>query len=198
MTTTRKFAGFNKKGQSTTLGTVIDIPFRMKEVPDGGMCLSAFVILSERGNPERVLLGRLNTSAPWDHIGALDEDRVQAHSKGWMIPSSHLIIYESPQDAASRILKEQLALKDVKLGEPRLVSEVYTPKRFPNLPQHWDFEFLFRGDVEERAVDNKKIPDNPWRELAFVDLGKTSKKEIARSHEDILESAGFKFLDSSP
>ena len=112
-----------------------------------------------------------------------------------MLPSSHLIIHESPQDAASRILKEQLGLEDVKLGEPKVVSEVHTPKRFPNLPEHWDIEFIFRGEIEAGAV-KKQISDNPWSDLAFVDLNKTSKKEIARSHEDILESCGFKLVDA--
>ena len=112
-----------------------------------------------------------------------------------MIPSSHLIIHESPQDAASRILQEQLGLEGVKLGDPKVVSEVYTPKRFPNLPEHWDIEFIFRGEIERGTV-KKQISNDPWSDLEFVDLEKTSKKEIARSHEDILESCGFRLKDT--
>src|SRR5206468_4725043 len=65
----------------------------------------------------------------WDHIGALDPSRVEAHSHGWMLPSSHLIFRESPDDAARRIAREQLELPDLALTGPTVVSEVYTPKR---------------------------------------------------------------------
>ncbi|HKM77599.1 MAG TPA: hypothetical protein VJZ03_00860 [Candidatus Bathyarchaeia archaeon] len=43
-------------------------------------------------------------------------------SKAWMLPSSHLIIYESPHDAAKRILKEQPELDNLKLNEPKVIS----------------------------------------------------------------------------
>ena len=81
----------------------------MKELPDGGMCLSSFLVISE-SDSKRVLMGHLNPKAPSGSLGALDESRIQAHSKGWMLPSSHLIVHESPQEAAARILKEQLGI----------------------------------------------------------------------------------------
>ncbi len=74
MTTERKFAAFNK-GKSITTGKANLPSFRMKEVPDGGFCLSSFLILSPENNPKEVLMGHLNPSAPWDHIGALDEGK---------------------------------------------------------------------------------------------------------------------------
>jgi ADP-ribose pyrophosphatase YjhB (NUDIX family) len=196
MTTERKFASFNK-GESISLGKVDNVPFRMKEIPDGGLCLSAFVVISKKGNPPEILLGHLNPKAQWDHIGALDEDRVRVHSKGWMIPSSHLIIHESPQDCAIRILKEQLGVERLKsggLGEPRVVSEVYIPKRFPNLPDHWDIGFIFRREMQQDEL-KKQGPKDPWIDLAFVDINRTSKKEMARSHEDILHNCDFRFAD---
>jgi ADP-ribose pyrophosphatase YjhB (NUDIX family) len=148
-------------------------------------------VLTRAESPNRVLLGHLNPEAMWDHIGALDPERVEVHSRGWMIPSSHLIIKEPPQEAARRILKEQLELEGVLLSEPTVVSEVYTPKRFPDLPSHWDLEFIFRGEISA-----EKLPRAfAWKELAFVDLSRTRKSEMARSHEDILESAGFKFAE---
>jgi ADP-ribose pyrophosphatase YjhB (NUDIX family) len=157
------------------------------------MCLSTFVVLTETGSPTRVLLGHLNKEARWDHIGALDPERVQVHSTGWMIPSSHLILKESPHESARRILKEQLELEDVQLSEPMVVSETYTPRRFPELPSHWDLEFIFRGELPKGT-----LPRAPaWKELSFVDLSRTRKSEMARSHEDVLESAGFEFAEDS-
>ena len=184
MTTDRRFARFNARNTAGPLTT--------REVPEGGMCLSAFVALTESGSLNRVLLGHLDSGANWDHIGGLDPERVGAHSKGWMIPSCHLILQESPQDAARRILGEQLGLKNVALSEPKVVSEVYTPKRFPDLPSHWDLEFIFRGDLPRGTLPRATA----WKELSFIDVSRTRKSEMARSHEDVLESAGFRFAEA--
>lgn len=186
MTTSRKFAAFSKS-------TAPDFPsFRMREIPDGGFCLSSFVVINSKENPEKVLLGHLNPSAPWDHIGALDEKRVLTHSKGWMIPSSHLIIHESPHEASKRVLKEQLGIENEKvaLSDPKVVSEAYTLK-LANLPNHWDIGFIYRGTLSGNAPKS-----NAWTDLRFIDVGKASRSEMARSHEDILEYAGFRFRDS--
>ena len=192
MTTDRRFCRFNR-GESTSLGRVDTSQVVTREVPEGGLCLSSFLVITDEArNPKRVLMGHLNPEAPWDHIGALDEDRVRAHSRGWMLPSSHLMIKESPHEAARRIQREQLGLEEgIPLSEPRVVSEVYTPKRFPHLASHWDLEFIFRGILNPDNLPQEH--PEAWTELAFVDLSKTPKSEIARSHEDIIESAGLKF-----
>src|SRR5437899_1226715 len=104
-------------------------------------------------------------------------------------PSSHLIFRESPDDAARRITREQLELPDLALSGPTVVSEVYTPKRFPGTAHHWDIEFLFRGQL---AAADAPHP-TAWKELAFVDLRRTSKSEIARSQQDVIESGSLRF-----
>jgi ADP-ribose pyrophosphatase YjhB (NUDIX family) len=182
MTTDRRFCRFNKLG---------DVPFGMPEVPEGGLCLSAFLIIHERGHEDRVLMGHLNPAAPWDHIGALDASRAAVHSQGWMLPSSHLIVNESPDEAARRIAAEQLERDDLRFSGPKVVSEVYTPRRFPDMVRHWDLEFLFRGEWPGGAAPKAAA----WADLAFVDLGSTPKAAIARSHEDILASAGLKLRE---
>ena len=95
-----------------------------------------------------------------------------------MLPSSHLVLGESPTTAADRILKEQLGLTNQTLAKPRVFSEAY------GRLNHWDISFLFTG---ERAA----IASHPaWRELAFVDTAVAKKDEIARAHEDILAELG--------
>lgn len=169
MTTQRKFAGFSREAPA----------FRSSEIPPGGFCLSSFVLLEDgRG---RVLMGKLNQAYDWDHIGALDDDRKQRHSGGWMLPSSHLMLGESPSDAASRILLEQLGLKDVNLERPEAYSESYTTGRSGN-GEHWDLEFVFRGRYEGG------ISHPAWKELAFVDPNAPAE-QFARNHQDILRSA---------
>jgi ADP-ribose pyrophosphatase YjhB (NUDIX family) len=168
MTTTRKFAHFRRNVA----------PPRIKEIPQGGFCISAFVIISKKGSPNQVLMGRLNKGAPWDHIGGLDSERVQRHSKGWMLPSSGLIFGESPRQAAERILNEQLGLNDQRLEEPMVFSELYGNKG------HWDLEFLFLGERTD-------LPShNAWVELNFVDTLNVRREDIARSHEDVLVHVG--------
>jgi ADP-ribose pyrophosphatase YjhB (NUDIX family) len=168
MATERKFSHFKR-----------DVaPPRMKEIPEGGFCLSVFLIISETGHPRHVLMGRINKKAAWDHLGALDPERMERHGNGWMLPSSALIFGESPQDAAHRILKEQLGTTDQRLEAPLVFSEVYGPGN------HWDLEFLLQGE-------RNKAPSHPaWDELRFVDLSTTRKEEIARAHEDILAHVG--------
>lgn len=183
MAVDRRFCRFNKLG---------DVPFGMPEVPEGGLCLSAFLLIGERGHPNRILMGHLNPAAPWDHIGALDASRTAVHSKGWMLPSSHLMVNESPDAAARRIAAEQLERPDITLSDATVVSEVYTPRRFPDLVKHWDIEFLFRGEWPGGAPPKAAA----WTDLAFVDLTSTPTSAIARSHEDILASAGWKLREA--
>lgn len=175
MTTDRKFSAFNSRDTSGT-------SFRMREIPEGGMCISSFVILSKEGESDAILLGKLDPTAPWDHIGALDGERAARHAKGWMIPSSHLMIRESPQDAARRVLREQLNLPDIELRDPKVVSEV--SQTTPGGSDHWDLEFIFTGHVRPETIGK---PD-AWSELRFVKIPSTRKSEISRRHEDVLES----------
>src|SRR5687767_10998913 len=128
MTTDRIFSRFSK-ARSTAA-------FSLTEIPDDGVCLSAFLIVIEARRPTNILMGHLNPEAPWDHLCALDPTRVEAHSRGWMLPSSHLIFHEPPQEAARRIAREQLELPDLELSEPQVVSEVYAPRRFPSAAHH--------------------------------------------------------------
>jgi len=103
-----------------------------------------------------------------------------------MLPSSHLIVHESPQDAAARIALEQLELNDLVISEPKVVSEVYPPKYFPDFDEHWDLEF-----ISFSSCDAERIPSRSraFKELKLFETPKRS--EIVRSHEDVLSSAGI-------
>jgi hypothetical protein len=159
----------------------------MTEVPEGGLCLSAFLVLTAKENPKHVLMGHLNPKAPWDHIGALDQKRVERHSKGWMLPSSHLILRESPHEAGNRIVKEQLEIESLDLSpEPKVFSDVYATQWRPSV-QHWDIGFIFGGELSRSEVPKS----NAWTDLRFIDTSETRIDEIARSHEDVLAYAGY-------
>src|SRR2546427_10403315 len=147
-------------------------PLRLSEIPEGGFCLSAFLVISNSRNPKEVLLGRLNPEAPWDNIGALDPPRVELNKNGWLLPASHLIVGESPQEAAKRILREQLELSEQKLEEPMVFSEVYGEH------SHWHLEFVFLGKRES-------VKSTPaCRELRVGGSSHLRKEDVARLRED--------------
>lgn len=153
-------------------------PPRIDEIPEGGFCLSSFVILTKVGRPNEVLLGKLDVDGPWERIGGLNSERAERNRSGWMLPASQLLYGESPQDASKRILDEQLGITDQKLEGPWVFSEVYGPKG------HWDLEFLFSGERAEVR------PHPAWKELRFVDTTKLRREDFSRSHEDILAHLG--------
>lgn len=174
MTTDRIFAAFARDGRHG-LG--------VSEVPADGFCISSFVVLSDQSSPGLILMGRLSPDAAWDHIGALDRERAEINSRGWMLPSSHLVYGESPGEAALRIAQEQLGVRDLALGEPRVFSEVYGSKHHPEKRRHWDLEFVYTTPVDPASIS---LEHPAWRELRFVDANRLDPAEVSRSHEDII------------
>ncbi len=159
------------------------LPFQMSSIPEGGMCLSAFLVLWN-SDPHKVLLGKINKDYDWIRIGALDKDGATRASKGWMLPSSHLKLFESPDDAAERILSKQLGLA-VPLKDPRIFSEVYDAPEYER--NHWDIEFVFTGEVLR-----DKLAHPAWTQLEFKDVAKMKREEFARNHQDILSELGLR------
>ncbi len=160
-------------------------------LPPNGLCLSSFLLLSPAGRPGELLLGKIDPSAPWDRIGALDPVRVRNNTGGWMLPSCHLMFYEPPESAARRILSEQLGIEGLPLPPPTVFSDTGPPRRHPDLGSHWDIGFLFRG-----TLPGGSPPTHPaWRELRFVDPARTSRSEFTRSHDEVVERAGFRVRD---
>lgn len=168
MVTERRFAAF-----STTAS-----PPRMRKMPEGGMCISAFLIISRREDPESILMGRIDRRGNWDHIGALDAKRVERHSGGWMLPSSHLMLYETPEGAARRILREQLHVQGMKVSGPLTFVDTSGKEN------HWDIGFIFTGERE--TVPKSDV----WRELRFVDSRQLKRDDVVRSQIDVLAYAG--------
>ncbi len=158
-------------------------------LPEDGLCLSAFVLLSPPGHPEQVLVGRLNPRHPWGELGALDPRRVELNAEGWMLPSCHLLHFEPPDAAAARIVKEQLGLPGLSLKGPQVFSETYAPRRHPNRGSHWDLEFLYRGTLPRGGV----LTHPAWAELRSVDPARTPRSDFTRSHDEVLELAGYRF-----
>ncbi len=152
------------------------------EVPDGGMCLSVFLVLRPAGDRSRVLMGRLDPRAPWAELGALDPARAAQVGNRWMLPSSQLLLFESPDEAARRVLREQLAGPSLSLEGPAVFSEAYRRSESVTRDPHWDLHFVYRGDWPS----SRPPVASPWTELAFVDLASVRPSEIGRAQADVL------------
>ncbi|MCI4369922.1 MAG: hypothetical protein L3J81_01170, partial [Thermoplasmata archaeon] len=133
------------------------------QIPEDGVCLSAFLVLTDPSDPRRVVLGRLDPRADWGRLGALEGSRLERSAGRWMLPASHFLEYESPAEAGRRIASEQLERTDLVLDTPHVVSDPYS--RPDATGQHWDLDFLFRG----RWPAGVPLKAGPWVELAFVD-----------------------------
>jgi hypothetical protein len=116
MTTDRRFCRFTRTAEGHPFGLLWDQP--------GGFCLSTFLILSPEGHRSSVLLGRINPAGQWDHLEGLDAERMEAHRQGWHLPASHLLLRETPDQSARRILDEMLGGAKPELEAAQVVSEV--------------------------------------------------------------------------
>jgi ADP-ribose pyrophosphatase YjhB (NUDIX family) len=174
MTTNRRFAAFAPDGREG-LG--------MAEVPKDGLCISTFLVIADTNSSRRVLVGKLNPEAPWDHIGAVNRARLGRFAGGWMLPSSHLLMLESPLDSAKRIIREQLEIEESKIAlrkVPVVFSDVHDDD------EHWDIGFVFRG-----TLSSDELPKNEknWRELRFIEFDNAGKTDFVRFHDDVIRYA---------
>lgn len=160
-------------------------------VPTDGLCLSTFLVIRPKGQPGRALLGHINPTGPWAHIGGLDAARAQQWSGGWMLPSSQLLYYESIEESARRIAREQLGMDLGTLPPPLLMSDSEQRPTAAKGNLHWDIGFVY-------VIDGRsdQPPSHPaWTDLRFVEVAKTTGREYVRSHQDVLRLAGMACAD---
>ena len=161
------------------------------EVPDNGMCLSVFLVLESPSRPGTVLAGKVNPTAPWWEIGAIDPKRLASIGGRWMLPSRQLLLFESPADAAQRILDEQLGSGPLSLEGPFVFSDPSERPGGPGSDPHWDLHLVFRG-----RWPSPKAPRSPaWSDLEFLEVARTRRSDFARNQGDVLELVGLRPLD---
>ena len=154
-------------------------PSGFRDVPPGGMCLSAFLFV-RRG--DQVLLGKYAEDARWEALAGLDPERVRVHGRGWTIPARQLKYGEDPRAAAKHIGEEILRIPSMAYGEPRVETDLYEPKRFPSA-LHYDVWFL----VDATPPEDHALAVPPWyAELAWHDSQSLAPNAYARAHEDVI------------
>ncbi|MGI0130686.1 MAG: hypothetical protein ACREDE_02750 [Thermoplasmata archaeon] len=174
----RKFARLHR-------GNVPDSP-DVSVVPNDGMCLSVFLVVRSLDDLERVLLGTLDPSAPWRELSALGPDRLGRLTGLWMLPASQLLLFESPDDAARRVAREQLEIELGPLPNPRVFSETSARAGAEGRDPHWDLHFVY----EVPWPPGRPLRAAAWKELSFVPVSATPRSKFGRGHGDVLELVG--------
>ena len=156
-------------------------------MPAEGLCLSAFLIVRDRTDPTKVLLGKMDPAGPWEELAAVDAERMERLRNSWVLPASQLLRYESPREAAARLASELLDLPSLEIKGPRVESEAYArgPDRGPE--KHWDVHFLFEATLSEGDLR----PNPIWSELRFLRVSEVPRALIGRGHADILAFYGL-------
>ncbi len=174
----RRFARLRPGGEPPSPGSA--------GVPSDGMCLSVFLVFRPPNEPGRVLLGKMDPAARWGDLAALDAERVARFADRWVLPASHLLLFESPDAAAARVAKEQLGIDLADLPSPRVFSEAYGRPGAEGKDPHWDLDFVYDLVWPEPRPPRAAA----WKELTLVDVARVPRAEFGRGHADVLELVG--------
>ena len=155
-------------------------------VPSDGLCLNVFLVFRPADAPGRVLLGKVDPSGPWEALASLGPDRISRLVDRWLLPASQLLFFESPDEAAARVAKEQLELELADLPSPRVFSETYPRPGSEGKDPHWDLQFVY----DLVWPGGRPLRASPWKELALVEVARTPRAQIGRGHADVLELVG--------
>jgi ADP-ribose pyrophosphatase YjhB (NUDIX family) len=156
-------------------------------VPNDGMCLSVFLVFRPADPPGTALLGKLDPAAPWRELSALGPDRIARLTSYWMLPASQLLLFESPDEAARRISREQLGIELAAPGNPRVFSETSARPGAEGKDPHWDIHFVY----ELPWPKDRPLRAAPWKELAWLPISETPHSTLGRGHGDVLELVGL-------
>lgn len=161
-----------------------------QHVPKGGVCLSAFLVVRNRKGD--VLLGRPRRHRAWPERGCLPYWRLEPlmETNSWVLPASHLLMEEHPEQAAARVARVWARLPRV---APRLIA--LDSSRMPTGRSvgrgrgrrplyHWAVGFVY-----EVRTDRSPLPAPWWREIRFVPVNQLRRLRIGRSHRDLLRYA---------
>jgi hypothetical protein len=167
------------------------MPAGYSTIPGNGMCLSTFLVLRAPDDPHRVLLGRIDPSAPWLEKGGLDPDRVAANATTWLLPACQWLLFETPPASVDRIARDFLDGSLPPLQGPRVVSETMARSTPESSDPHWDVNFLYEGTWPTPEPPRSKL----FRELAFRDVRTLRRAEFGRHHDDLLDAVGLSPAD---
>jgi hypothetical protein len=154
--------------------------FMEGHVPQGGACLSSFVI-ARKGNS--ILVGKMKISDVWIEkflMGPNFAPKYAASNK-YLLPARHLILGEHPSETARKIVSDMLLARGSKpklLGvQSHLSGDTSNPDTC-----HWDVCFLYQTTLKG------KVARPEWfSELDYVPLRSLHPENFTRGHGDVLK-----------
>jgi ADP-ribose pyrophosphatase YjhB (NUDIX family) len=159
--------------------------FNEQNVPKGGTCLSVFLVLKGK---DGVLVGKMAKPEIWVEKFMVGEAFAPKYvsSNKWILPASHLKYGEKPEDAAKRVLNEQVGVSNAKLSLLQVQSHL---SQDPNDPEsaHWDMCFVYAGQLR-----GKQFQRPEWfSELVFQKPKALKSEDFTRGHGDVLTELGI-------
>ncbi len=157
--------------------------FNENNVPKGGTCLSSFLVIKSKGG---VLVGKMTKPEIWVDrflVGEMFAPKYAASGK-WLLPASHLKYGEKPEDAASRVLVEQVGIPKGKLSLVQVQSHLVQDPT-DSEAAHWDICFVYGGTFRGKL----QIPE--WySDLKFMNPRELAADDFTRGHGDVLRELG--------
>ena len=154
--------------------------FREDHVPKGGTCISTFLVLTGKSG---ILVGKMTKPEIWVERFFVGENFAPqyASSGKWLLPASHLKYGEKPDDAARRVLTEQIGINDTKLAFSQVQSHL---SQDPNDTEsaHWDICFIYGGQLRVKQLSKPEW----FSELTFQKPKNLRCEDFTRDHGDIL------------
>ncbi len=158
--------------------------FKEGHAPKGGTCISAFLVLKGKGG---ILVGKMVKPEIWIErffVGEMFAPQYVSSNK-WVLPASHLKYGEKPDDAAMRILTEEVGVSGSKLEFKQVQSHLSQNPQDPE-DAHWDICLVYEGTLKEEIK-----PPEWFSELRFVKPQELTTGDFARGHGDVLKEYGI-------
>lgn len=153
--------------------------FAEGHAPKGGTCISVFLVLRGKGG---ILVGKMTRPEIWVERFLVGEAfaRVYTSSNKWVLPASHLKYGEKPEDAAVRVLTDQVGTDKTNLSLMQIQSHLSQDPKDPEAA-HWDLCFVYGGTIKGR------IERPEWfSELRFLRPRELRAEDFTRGHGDVL------------
>ena len=164
----------------------------MIQTPRACICLSVFVVALK--GKSSIVLYRPRESEEWPKFGGQPAwtSRKWEKSGLWYLPGTHLLMEESPDNAAVRIMREFTGLVGT---NPKLLmvqshlrpAKLWKWMKAEKGANHWDICFVYETHI-------RKLPAKirPWfKEIRIVGFSEIGDQVRMNDQADILEEAGY-------
>lgn len=151
-------------------------------MPEAGFCAGSFVLVRDG---RKILAGIPERHRKWreqwqPNINSYRPQDQEAEFQSWRLPAAYLYEGEHPDDAARRVMRDQLRIPLRRVGQPAIYS-FYDPSSWYPGRRHYDLCFVY----EARGSARRDTPPW-WKRLEFVELTFLRKRELGSAMSDLV------------